>query len=369
MNRSSIDWCDYTFNPITGCKHGCEYCYAAKMVKRFSGDVRLNLADPRCIKAGDGIYELDEKFDSLVYPFGFAPTLHVYRLKEESGKLGKLKEPANIFVGAMADIFGQWVPDEWIQRVFDVCKEHPQHRYLFLTKNPQRYIDLQSKDLLPENENFWYGTTVTTNDSLYFWSDRHKTFLSIEPILSRFHGSKQIGADWVIVGAMTGTGSKPYQPERKWIEEIQSMCAEQGIPLFMKKSLRTLMGDDYITQYPPELTEKGLSPKNLQRRTTKCSACGATSLKSDLITISCRANTRGSSYVKGWLCEGCLKSRIEQPAVKKSIESALKHRRSAFCMVCGERYSKREMKGYFFQRKRGMSAEMLGYICKNCEEK
>jgi protein gp37 len=38
----------------------------------------------------------------------------------------------------MADLFGEWVPDEWIKEVFRACEEAPQHRYLFLTKNPER---------------------------------------------------------------------------------------------------------------------------------------------------------------------------------------------------------------------------------------
>lgn len=43
MNKSAIDWCDFTWNPITGCRHTCEYCYARRQAKRFSGDVRVNL--------------------------------------------------------------------------------------------------------------------------------------------------------------------------------------------------------------------------------------------------------------------------------------------------------------------------------------
>ena len=32
MNKTSIEWCDYTWNPITGCSpasEGCENCYAS----------------------------------------------------------------------------------------------------------------------------------------------------------------------------------------------------------------------------------------------------------------------------------------------------------------------------------------------------
>ncbi|MDE6981620.1 MAG: phage Gp37/Gp68 family protein, partial [Lachnospiraceae bacterium] len=42
MNRSKIEWCDHTWNPITGCRHECPYCYARTMTARFAGDVRLN---------------------------------------------------------------------------------------------------------------------------------------------------------------------------------------------------------------------------------------------------------------------------------------------------------------------------------------
>ena len=27
-DRTKIDWCDASWNPVTGCLHGCEYCYA-----------------------------------------------------------------------------------------------------------------------------------------------------------------------------------------------------------------------------------------------------------------------------------------------------------------------------------------------------
>lgn len=44
MNKSAIDWCDFTWNPVTGCPKGCHYCYARRQARRFCGDVRLNLA-------------------------------------------------------------------------------------------------------------------------------------------------------------------------------------------------------------------------------------------------------------------------------------------------------------------------------------
>lgn len=119
MNRSKIEWCDHTWNPITGCWHNCEYCYARKMSTRFAGDVRLNKMakkDYFMLPAADSkrkLYVLDapmlnETGNPLVYPFGFEPTFHRYR----QNMLDKLKMGNNIFVGAMADIWGTWVPDD-----------------------------------------------------------------------------------------------------------------------------------------------------------------------------------------------------------------------------------------------------------------
>ena len=39
MNDTKIEWCDMTWNPVTGCLHGCEYCYAKKVAHRFDGKV------------------------------------------------------------------------------------------------------------------------------------------------------------------------------------------------------------------------------------------------------------------------------------------------------------------------------------------
>lgn len=135
MNRSRIEYCDHTLNIITGCLNTCEYCYARKMSQRFSGNVNLNMKEKSKYSEHDGLFVLENPFTGendkqIIYPFGFMPTLHRYRFSI----LDKLKSGQNIFVGAMADMFGDWVPDEWINEVFQNCMEHKQHNYLFLTK-------------------------------------------------------------------------------------------------------------------------------------------------------------------------------------------------------------------------------------------
>lgn len=148
---TKIDWADASFNPITGCNHGCAYCYARGMANRYKGFLPDH--KPGTWHEENGLYVLDEvqyrqqkngEIVQTAYPFGFAPTLHRNRMNIPES----WKKPKTIFVGSMSDIFGEWVPDSWIQEVFDACERAPQHRYLFLTKNPNRYNQLAEKGRL-----------------------------------------------------------------------------------------------------------------------------------------------------------------------------------------------------------------------------
>lgn len=186
------------------------------------------------------------------YPFDFFPTFHRYKLGEPQ----RWKKPRNIFVCSMADLFGDWVPDEWIEQVFEACEAAPQHKYLFLTKNGKRYLELARKGIMPDADNFWYGCSVTRPDAPFFFSNKCKTFASIEPILEPFDwvpGLKHIGLpDWIIVGAETGNRKNKVRPEKDWLGGIVNGCAEHNIPLFMKESLRELMGADFRQEFPWE---------------------------------------------------------------------------------------------------------------------
>lgn len=249
MEKTKIDWCESTWNPITGCLHGCEYCYARTIAHRFDGKVEPDIK-------GSDLRVLDEPLAGdkgrLAYPFGFNPTFHKYRLNDYESKQGR-----NIFVCSMADLFGAWVPTEWIEEIFEVCKKAPQHNYLFLTKNPERYITLENEKKLPWVNNCWFGTSVTKLSDKYTWFTEKKFhwFISVEPILEDLGEMNPNSAkpEWVIVGAETGNRKNKVIPERAWIEKLVTECEKYNIPIFMKSSLLEIWGEDLIQQYPEKL--------------------------------------------------------------------------------------------------------------------
>lgn len=250
MKKTKIDWADSTWNPVTGCLHGCEYCYAKAIANRFGWHANEPDINERILHE---IPVFDGK--KQPYPFDFAPTFHQYRLGEPAA----WTKPRTIFVCSMADLFGDWVPDEWIKRVFEACEAAPKHRYLFLTKNPARYIELAEKDILPDGaDNMWFGSTATTPETEFFFSGDHNTFLSIEPILKPFHDSLDAGVqacektDWIIAGAETGNRKDKVIPKADWIMEIVQSAEKTNTPVFMKESLRGIMGDCFRQEFPWE---------------------------------------------------------------------------------------------------------------------
>lgn len=333
MNKSKIEWCDHTWNPITGCRHNCQYCYARRITARFAGDVRLNKmakADYQMVDAANGsdpVYclekpMLNETGKPLVYPFGFEPTYHRYRM----GTLDKLKMGNNIFVGAMSDMFGEWVPEEWIKEILDVCMAYPIHNYLFLTKNPDRYINLLMKDQLPESNNMWYGVTVTNSQQAWIaeatMQDLPGTahaFLSIEPLLSDLSGNESLEivianfTDWVIIGAETGRRKSRVVPRREWIENIVKQCDEFGVPVFMKNSLIPIIGENNMrVDFPEQLRHSEISPKMKKKLFDLCAECNTNLKKSDMITLLARSKRGEQPKQFGFLCKKCFKKQCEK---------------------------------------------------------
>jgi len=283
MNKTKIEWCDMTFNPVTGCLHGCSYCYANTIAQRFGLSFAPKLGDPGM--EGASKYDSPEGMDTMLelekpyisggriqpYPMAFLPTFHRYRLDEPQ----RVKKPQTIFVCSMADLFGEWVPDGWIEQVFQACYQAPWHRYLFLTKNPGRYAEavdyLENRvpDYVEDLTEMWFGATVTNNAHLTAAYDSAATWLSIEPILEKIETDEWFtayrrGDDaemarwlWVVIGTETGNRKERIVPQRAWIAEIVDACRSAGTPVFMKNSLRPIWGEELIREFPWDVVREG----------------------------------------------------------------------------------------------------------------
>ena len=267
MNNTKIEWCDKTWNPVTGCLHGCPYCYARSIVKRFGRP----LASPNCYSYSVGLYQLDKPDMKILYkkgdkpginpyPQGFKPTFHRYRLCEPMDN----KNGSVVFVCSMADLFGEWVPDNWIFQVLKAAMNAPQHKYFFLTKYPERYMKIfRSRPfdddygtwILPKG--FWYGYSASTQKDLdsrdIYTAGIKNLFVSIEPMQEEIilNGEK---FGWVIVGAESGNRKAKILPKWEWLEGIVCYCREYDIPLFMKNSLAPIWEGPLIQQFPEGIT-------------------------------------------------------------------------------------------------------------------
>ncbi|MCD8150562.1 MAG: phage Gp37/Gp68 family protein [Clostridiales bacterium] len=319
MNRSRIEWCDHTWNPITGCLHGCPYCYARRATVRFAGDVRLNkmcTADYRTTKARNGdqtLYILDkpmknEDGNTLVYPFGFEPTFHRYRMDT----LSNLKMGNNVFVGAMADVFGDWVPDEWIDEIFTECERRPEHNYLFLTKNVCRYAEY---GVPAGTDNLWYGTSITKEEEMSRFNSLPagcKTFISFEPLLEDLYPERHNilfrQVDWIIIGAQTGRQADKVIPQFEWVKKLVLAADERGVPVFMKDSLIEIVGEKNMRRdYPTQLMTKTMSQKLHNKLYGRCNVCGEMLKKSEMTALLARSARGKTPKQFAYLCKSCMK--------------------------------------------------------------
>jgi protein gp37 len=213
MAQSSIEWTEMTWNPTTGCDKvsaGCKFCYAEVMSKRLKAM---------------GV----EKYDQ-----GFKIRTHEHELETPY----KWKKSKVVFVNSMSDLFHKDVPIDFIQKVFRVMKDNPQHVFQVLTKRADvlRYYD--SEGFLDWSHNIWMGVSVENKkvmnriDLLRETNARVK-FLSCEPLIGPLPEMNLQGIDWVIVGGESGRKPRPMKPE--WVSNIKDQCLEADVPFFFKQ--------------------------------------------------------------------------------------------------------------------------------------
>jgi len=208
---SSIEWTEFTWNPVTGCSKispGCKNCYAERMAMRLQA-----MGSPR-------------------YRNGFKVTL-----QEDIVELPlEWKQPRVIFVNSMSDLLHKDVPCDFIVKVFDTMRRAHWHTFQILTKRSDRLVRIAP--YLPWPENVWMGVSV---ESQKYTNRIHELvkvpaavrFLSIEPLLGPIARLPLRGIDWVIVGGESGPGARPM--ERDWVTQIKRRCREMNVPFFFKQ--------------------------------------------------------------------------------------------------------------------------------------
>lgn len=217
---TAIEWTDETWNPVTGCvkvSPGCKHCYAEKFSERFRGTIQAN---------------------GKLHPFysGFDPLLRPERLDQPHN----WSSPRRVFVNSMSDLFGEFVPDEFLEQVFDVMRATPQHTYQVLTKRADRLREwTRTRTWLKRAPHIWLGVSV--EDKKYGLprvrdlrgAQASVRFLSIEPLLESLGKVDLRGIDWVIVGGESGPKAREMDP--KWVREIRDQCLHAGVAFFFKQ--------------------------------------------------------------------------------------------------------------------------------------
>jgi protein gp37/ParB-like chromosome segregation protein Spo0J len=232
---AGISWAAWSWNPVTGCLHGCDYCYARAIAT-------------------------DERYSSA-YPVGFTPLFHHERLGAPANTLipaARRDDPAyqRVFVCSMADLYGRWVPDEWIAKVHASMCANPQWQYITLTKFPARYVGL---DMPP---GAWVGTSVDEQKRVRIAEDAFRKidggmvkWLSLEPLKEPLEFTDLSVFDWVVIGAQTETrqpdGVVPaFAPPFEWVARIVVQALDAGCRVHLKPNLQTAPGMEWLDQYP-----------------------------------------------------------------------------------------------------------------------
>lgn len=210
-SKSSIEWTESTWNPLTGCTKvspGCRNCYAERMAARLQAMGQPN------------------------YKNGFRLTLHPHVLALPLS----WKKPQMVFVNSMSDLFHKDVPLEFILATFDIMRRASWHVFQILTKRSDRLLaESPNLDWPP---NVWMGVSVETAKYLFRIDHLRATgaqvkFISFEPLLGPINTVDLCGINWAIVGGESGPHSRPISED--WVVSLRDQCAAARVPFFFKQ--------------------------------------------------------------------------------------------------------------------------------------
>jgi len=211
MAQSSIEWTEMTWNPTTGCTKisaGCKFCYAEVMSKRLKAM---------------GVEKYKDNFKVRVHE----PSLNAPYT---------WKSPKIVFVNSMSDLFHEKIPLDYIQKVFKVMNDNPQHVFQVLTKRAGRLLEVHEE--LKWTHNIWMGVSVENEkviDRIDYLrkTNAHTKFLSLEPLIGPLPNMNLDKIHWAIVGGESGHKARPMDEE--WVLDIYEQCKEAGVSFFFKQ--------------------------------------------------------------------------------------------------------------------------------------
>jgi len=212
MSNSRIEWTEETWNPTVGCSKvsaGCVNCYAETMANRL------------------------QAMKVRGYEKGFKFTIMAERLEQPLAK----KKPTKYFVNSMSDLFHEEMPEDFLNKIFNIIKKTPQHIYQILTKREEIMFDYFNEKRVPNN--VWLGVTVENRrDGLPRIEKLRKLkanikFISIEPLLENLGYMNLKGIDWVIVGGESGAKARPM--DKTFAINVKKQCESQKVAFFFKQ--------------------------------------------------------------------------------------------------------------------------------------
>ena len=213
--KTSIEWTNATWNPVTGCTKvsaGCDRCYAERIAERFRG------------------------VQGHPYENGFDLTLRPERLSQPLG----WRRPRMIFVNSMSDLFHKGVPREFVDNIFEVMDRADWHMFQVLTKRSSRMRDYVNSRYIHRQApaHIWLGVSVEDETKLSRIRHLKNTeaqvrFLSLEPLIGPIGNLDLGGIQWAIVGGESGPGARPMHPD--WVRHIRDRCLACGVPFFFKQ--------------------------------------------------------------------------------------------------------------------------------------